>query len=147
MREENGEGGNSPPSRDMVTNQELARSLRTLPSAEKAAWVKEHLAQDPLGAFDVAKRIGFRSEEARMIVESTIEFADASSIRWWVDFYASVAGLRRVLRLLDSWYETGYVERAGMAAYWVGSLPGASSPAGRELISKYRRKHRDAGSS
>lgn len=133
------------PSDPNVTNEEIGRWLREQPISARAEWVLEHIG-DPLGAFDVAKRAGFRAHQARELVEKTVHRADASTIRWWVEFYSNVAGLRRTLQMLDEWEDEGHRERVGMAGYWLSSVSQAQTEEGRAILAQARRKRKSGRS-
>jgi len=124
-----------------TSKEELGKWLREQDPEARRAWVVQEIG-NPRKALDVAKRAHFQPNEARELVEATVAGANPSTMRCWVEFYASVAGLRRTLRMLEQWTKAGYRDRVQMAAYWVGQVPEARTEAGKKLLAAERERRR-----
>src|SRR3954451_4059919 len=126
----------SPPDKSQ-TNVDIGRWLRDRSDDDKRAWFLDNMPRAPYATYDVARRGGFVKAQAKELVEATIRSADASTIRWWLQFFADVAGMRSTLALLDGWRANGESKLVDLATYWIGYLKQARTPEGRRLIKEY----------
>lgn len=125
-----------PNPRNAQPPQDWVALLLQHPPQVRARWLKAALRTNPHAAFAIAKRVHLPRALARELVEDTIEHSDASTVRWWLDFYAEKHGLRAALVMLQRWHET-HPREARLALYWVGSLPGAGTPEGRAQLDAF----------
>jgi hypothetical protein len=126
-----------PPPEGGQTNVDIGRWLRGQSDEDKRAWFLEHMPQHPYATYDIARRGGFLKAQAKELVEATVRSADASTIRWWLQFFADVAGLRSTLALFDEWKQRGEAQLVNLAGYWLGYLKQVQTPEGLRIVREH----------
>lgn len=115
---------------------EIRALLLNVSEDERVEWLAQVAVRQPYAAFALARRARLARTSAKKLVELTVDSSDASTIRWWMEFYAYNAGLRNTLALLEEWH-TARPRIAQYASYWIRDMPGAGTVEGRRLIEEF----------
>jgi hypothetical protein len=112
---------------------EAGRVLRSSLGPKKLELLGALFAIAPDAAFDIGKRAALTNAELAQLVDGTIQKADASTIRWWLELHASGAGIRETCRMVHGWGVQGRGELSAMATYWLLNLRSARDDVSRRI--------------
>jgi hypothetical protein len=128
--------------RDSKWENELAKELRSCTEGERFSFLNDLLVAQPVVALDLARRCLAENASFEILLETALEGADASSMRYWLECVVPRLGFRRVVRLLDN-FRGEFPESVEKAAYWLPLFehsPGFSRVAVDALLVRKPRK-------
>lgn len=125
----------------MDSIQEQAKLLLSEDKPKRIETLRAAFTVDPRGAFHLGVRLQLSAKDALSVLDSTIECSDSSTIQWWLEFYAAVAGGRRLTQFLDN-LEMTSIELFEKAMYWVPNLASIRGPGDIDILNKWLEQRR-----
>lgn len=125
----------------MDSIQEQVKLLLNEDKPKRVETLRAAFMVDPRGAFHLGVRLQLSAKDALGVLDSTIACSDSSTIQWWLEFYAAVAGGRRFTQFLDR-LETTSTELFEKAMYWVPNLASIRGPEDVGILNKWLEQKR-----
>jgi hypothetical protein len=130
--------------RNSVWERDLGQKLRSLPECERLEFLGEFALLNPVVAMDLARKTLQEKQSFMVLLERSIDEANASIIRYWLECVVPHLGPRKVLAYLRSQAPLK-PEGVARARYWIpkfSQFPGynqADLDALDDELAKYER--------
>jgi hypothetical protein len=125
---------------DGVWEQTLAAELRSRPEGERAAFISEVLLLQERARYSTKPWFAFanhlvsKANHVEPIVRAGFDAADASTIRYWVEWGAVRLGIRRFLRILSQ-IRVASPSVALRAEYWLSGV--GRTPEEKQAVAEF----------